>query len=99
MLTGLSMRRLSRRDLAEGEMVSGHSRDQNNCRKRVECGVVITSKPEGIWLFVGLCNGLLANGKGGSGDICGCGHRGKRKREEQSDTRRVENLKYHGLTQ
>lgn len=95
-LTGLSMRRLLRRHLAEGKMVSGHSRDQNNCRKRgVERGVCSTSKPEGIWLLLGLCDGLFADGERGSGDICGCGHCGRRKREGAIRGA----LKYHGLTQ
>jgi hypothetical protein len=42
--------------------------------------VLVTSKPEGIGLFLGLCDGLFAHGEGGSGDICGCGHSGRRKR-------------------
>jgi hypothetical protein len=46
--------------------------------------VLVTSKPEGIGLLLGLCDGLFAHGEGGSGDICGCGHSGRRKREKGS---------------
>ena len=99
MLTGLSMPRLSRRHLTEEKMVSGRSRDQNKCGKRGrERGACSTSKPEGIWLLCGLCDRLFADGQGGSGDICRCGHSGKRKRESPMKSERDE-LKYHGLTQ
>ena len=46
---------------------------------RVRC-VLVTSKPEGIGLLLGLCDGLFAHGEGRSGDICGCSHGGRRKR-------------------
>jgi hypothetical protein len=95
MLTGLSMRRSLRRHLAKGNLVSGDSRDQNNCGGRWgECGVCNTSKPEGIWLLLGHCDSLFADGERGSGDICGCGHSGGRKREGPMKIGRDE-LKYH----
>ena len=41
--------------------------------------MLVTSKPERIGLLLGLCDGLSAHWEG-SGDSCGCGHSGRRKR-------------------
>jgi hypothetical protein len=60
---------------------------------RARCELV-TSKPEGIGLLLGLCDGLFAHGEGGSGDICGCGHSGWRKRGKGSMEKWTIELKY-----
>jgi hypothetical protein len=60
---------------------------------RARCEFV-TSKPEGIGLLLGLCDGLFAHGEGGSGDICGCGHSGWRKRGKGSMEKWTIELKY-----
>src|SRR6267154_5455474 len=60
--------------------------------RRVRC-VLITSKPEGVGLL-GLCDGLFAHGEGGSGDICGCGHGGGKKRGKGSMEKWTIELKY-----
>lgn len=57
------------------------------------CCVLVTSKPEGIWLLFGLCDGLFAHWEG-NGDICGCGHSGKRKRGKGPMEKWTIELKY-----
>ena len=61
--------------------------------------MLVTSKPEGIGLLLGLCYRLFAHGEGRSGDICGCGHSGRRKRGEGSMEKWAVGLKYARLTQ
>ena len=83
MLTGLSMRRSSRQHLAKVKiLVNGHSCDRNEMRGAMVRGrcALVTSKPEGIGLLLGLCDGFFAHGEGGSGDNCGFGHSGRRER-------------------
>jgi hypothetical protein len=60
---------------------------------RARC-VLVTSKPEGIGLLLGLCDGLFAHREGGSSDICGCGHGGGRKRGKGSMEKWTIELKY-----
>lgn len=56
--------------------------------------MLVTSKPEGIGLLLGLCDELFAHREGGSGDICGCGHGWGKKRGKSSMEKWTIELKY-----